>query len=831
MTKETRKGTGRGMGSFQQLYYTSCEHGLSGSSGFQFNAVSELVSAETRHRVEGLAGYEPPRSLVESDTPELLARCPVNLCHTPGRPGGATTLCVRYVGRDSARRFGNYFAHALYTGGEFTPDSGGLLAIELWDSPLWSARVADTTEIPELPAPLPRGPLSPRSARAFLRAHPHAEQLPALLAAVFAALADDGSVVVIDDTTDRIAHWFAAVSFLLPPPLARTLSFATYLFRPTRSRLHLIGTVPEAHPAFGPDDAESYTVFDFSAGRFPEVVPTHHLVRLLTRIGVGSVRSVWSWTAEYTHGQERALGDWHAPVAAAAAAGGIELTDADVRAVIDWLPGAGHLGPRRAAVAADLHHKHRELGDEQLAALSAAAEAGGDTALHQELEGKLHQSRIRAYATGVENAPGPVPITHPAERERATALWQRLLGEAATGRERVRLLLWAVGARLAPPPGLLADQSLDLARALLGSSGAGPGLREEVARLVHTLPEFRAGLATAVHEVLEERGGGQEQLFAQFPAQLLSERDLGERPRLLEHYWRAQAEREPARTVELLFRILQVRGQASPDAELLRGLWRQPSPAWTYEEATEIARRLPSDQQVDDAVAEWFDRAVKQEVRDEEGLRACLVLCDTLTAPSRYAWLRPVTQECVRTTLQLEAALREATEATALARAYRIPQIDAWAAPRALKRYRLVPAMLRLPADPARLRTEIGEFGFSLADGYLHALHRAAVASDRVDEVLFSHVTGVIAVNDERVALPQAHLEIVRVLRLHTAHHWRSEDLDRLARALRPYDTRRADDYQEYAEDRLGRMKKWSRKITQRRSTDAPRPGPRPEEG
>ncbi|MGW7753875.1 GTPase-associated protein 1-related protein [Streptomyces violaceusniger] len=810
------------MRSFQQLYYTSCEHGLSGSSGFQFNAVSERVSAETRHRVESLAGYEPPRSLVESDTPELLARCPVNLCHTPGGQGGATTLCVRYAGRDSARRFGNYFAHALYTEGEFESDSGGLLAIELWDSPVWTARVADTTELPELSAPLPRGPLSARSARAFLRAHPHAEQLPALLAAVFAALAEDGSVVVIDDTTDRIAHWFATVCYLLPPPLARILSFATYLFRPTRSRLHLIGTVPGAHPEFGPDDEESYTVFDFSAGRFPEVVPTHHLVRLLTRIGVGSVRSVWSWTAEYTHGQERTPGDWHAPVAAAAAAGGTQLTGADVRAVIDWLSGAGQLGPRRAAVAADIHHKHRDLDDDQLAVLSAAAKAGGDTALHHELEGKLHQSRIRAYATGVANAPGPVPITHPAERERATALWQRLFGEAVHSRQRVRLLLWAVGARLAPPPELLAARCLDLARALLGSSGAGPELREEVARLVHTLPAFRAGLAMAVQEVLEERGG-QEQLFAQFPATLLRERDLDERPRLLEHYWRAQAEREPTRTVDLLFRILAVRGQTSPDAELLRGLWRQPSPAWTYEEATEIARRLPSDRPVDKAVGEWFDRAVKQEVGDEEDLRACLVLCDTLTAPARYAWLRPVTQECVRTTLQLDAALREATEATALARTFRIPQIGAWAAPRALKRYRLLPAMLRLPADPARLRAEIGQFDFSLADGYLRAVHRAAVTSDRIDEVLLSHVVGVLAVNGTRAGLPQAHLEIVQTLHLRIAHHWGPADLDRLSRALRPYDTRRADEYEQYAEHRLGRVKKWSRKLTQRRPPDGPR--------
>ncbi|WP_353940737.1 GTPase-associated protein 1-related protein [Streptomyces sp. HUAS MG91] len=810
------------MTGFQQLYYTSCEHGLSGSSGFQFNAVSEQVTAGTRHRVEGLAGYEPPRALAESDTPESLARCPVNLCHTAGTTG-ATTLCVRYAGRDSARRFGNYFAHALHTEGEFTADSGGLLAIELWDSPLWAARTVDSTELPEQPAPLPRGPLSPRAVRAFLRAHPYADQLPALLAAVFAALAEDGSVVVVDDTTDRIAHWFAAVSYLLPRPLARTLSFATYLFRPARSRLHLIGTVPGARLDLGPDDEESYTVFDFAAGRFPEVVPTHHLVRLLTRIGVGSIRSVWSWTAEYTAGQERTVGDWHAPVAAAAAAGGIELTDPDVRAVLDWLPGADHLGPRRAAVAADIHHKHRDLDDHQVGVLSAAAAAGGDTALHQELEGKLHQSRIRAYVTGAENAPGPVPLTHPDERDRATALWQRMLGEATTSRQRVRLLLWAVGARLTPPPDLLARQSLDLARVLLGASDAGPGLRAEVGQLVHTLPEFRTKLAVAVQEVVDERGA-QEQLFGQFPAELLNESDLGERPGLLEHYWLAQAERYPARTIDLLFRILDVRRQDTPDADLLRALWRQPSRTWTHQEATEIAVRLRPGEPVGEAVAEWFDRAVKQEIKDEESLDACLTLCHTLAEPNRFAWLTVVTQECVSRTASLDDALRTAKEAAGLAAVFDVPQVQAWAAPRALGEYRLPSALLRIPADPARLRGGIPEFRFRLADVYLRAVYLEASTVRDIDARLLSHVAGVVAVTDPRGLLPQAHRDLVVALRQHVADHWRSADLDRLAAVLRPYDAKRAARYEEIAEIRLGRVKKLGRRLTARRSTDRRRP-------
>ncbi|MFF9585735.1 hypothetical protein [Streptomyces achromogenes] len=43
------------------------------------------------------------------------------------------------------------------------------------------------------------------------------------------------------------------------------------------------------------------------------------------------------------------------------------------------------------------------------------------------------------------------------------------------------------------------------------------------------------------------------------------------------------------------------------DAGLLQALWRQPSPAWTFQVATEIARRLPVDEPVDESVGEWFD--------------------------------------------------------------------------------------------------------------------------------------------------------------------------------------------------------------------------------
>ncbi|MFF2144661.1 GTPase-associated protein 1-related protein [Kitasatospora sp. NPDC058190] len=792
---------------FQQLYYTSCEHGLSGFSGFQFNAVSEGVTAGTRQAVEALAGYEPPRSLVESDTPEQLDRCPVNLCYRPYDQRGrtATALCVRYVGRDSARRFGNYFAHALHS--EDFPAAGrGLLGIELWNSPVWRGQVSPSTEIPLLAAP-PRGPLTARGVQEFLTAHPHTAQLPQLLAAVLAALTEHGSVVVTDHTTERIAHWFAAVCYLLPPPLARRLSFATYVLRPARSRLHLIGTVPEAQLDFGADEEEAYTVFDFARGRFPRPAATPETVRalvdLLTRIGVGSVRPVWTWAAEFTHGAEERPEDWYAPVAAAAASGGIALTGAEARALTRWLPGADHLGSRRAQVAAELYRGHRQLDDAHLTVLSGVAHAAGDTALHQEIEGRLYESRMRAHMSAAEDAVAPTPITDRDARRQATALWERLLATGTTDtRQRARLLLWALGADLAPAPEVLDRETLALARALLATPAPGAELLREVEWLAGELPPVRAALATAVEEALESRAG-QEQLFTQFPAALLTERDLTGRPLLLEHYWRARVEREPERTAEMLLRILHLRGQAVPDAELLCELWRHPSRTWTHLEAIEIVRALPVEVLRDEEVGQWLDRAANQPIDGEEQLDLCLRLYGLLSNPDRLAVLRLDTRRRVSTTLALERGLREAREATELARVFTVQDAGLWAGPQALKRYRLIPVLLQLPADVGRLRDAIPDFGHALLERYLAQVRQLVETGERIDEVRLSHIAAVAAVRSG-AGMTQAHYEVVNAVRQHTAHHWPLAELERLERAVRPCHAELADRYREIAESRRG---------------------------
>ncbi len=72
-----------------QLYYTSCETGLSGFAGFQFNAVTAGLPPDVLHTVESLTPYKPPRWLRARPTAAEIAACPVNLVYT----SAPATLC------------------------------------------------------------------------------------------------------------------------------------------------------------------------------------------------------------------------------------------------------------------------------------------------------------------------------------------------------------------------------------------------------------------------------------------------------------------------------------------------------------------------------------------------------------------------------------------------------------------------------------------------------------------------------------------------------------------------------------------------------------------
>ena len=110
-----------------QLYYTSCENGLSGYAGFQFNAVSPGTDPQLMREVEQLTSYQRPRAARPGEEP-------VNLCHEFDVASRMDiTAQVVYAGLDSSGRPGNYFAHAVATA-DPDADLQGVRPIELWGS-------------------------------------------------------------------------------------------------------------------------------------------------------------------------------------------------------------------------------------------------------------------------------------------------------------------------------------------------------------------------------------------------------------------------------------------------------------------------------------------------------------------------------------------------------------------------------------------------------------------------------------------------------------------------------------------------------------------------
>ncbi len=350
---------------FAQLYYTSCEHGLGGYGGYQFNAVTPGTPPIVLREVEERTVYQPPRWLLTE--PDLEAY-PVAFSYGISEATGmAIAAHVTFTGTDYSGRPGNYFVHALATG---TPerDFGPLLPAELWGASLWRSHPVDGTELPELPGTVPRGVIDRSGVQAFLDARGAEAVLPDLLTAVGRAMSGARPVLVVSHDATENAWWIAAVSYLLGERLAYRMTFTTYSHRPGYARYHLTGILPDM---LAPDIAPSFQTFDFAAGQTPET-GVHPLAALLVSIGVMASHGLWQQAAAFASGAEKDLDDWLAPVAAAAGLLGRPLTPGQAGAVARWLPGvAGRLEPQLIDVGLGvvLAQPDGTLADEQLMGL------------------------------------------------------------------------------------------------------------------------------------------------------------------------------------------------------------------------------------------------------------------------------------------------------------------------------------------------------------------------------------------------------------------------------------------------------------------------------
>jgi len=651
---------------FKQLYYTSCEHGLGGYSGYQFNAVTPGVSAAVMREVEDRTVYQPPGRLLASAGAGAPAGAPdaypVAFSYgTSEATGAVITAQVVFAGTDYSGRPGNYFAHALVTD---TPerDFGPLLPVELWQADVWQRQPAAGTTLPELTGPLPRGAVDRADTQSFLDTPGTPDILPQLLTAVSKAMAGDRPVLLTSrDAADSI-WWIAAVSYLLGPDLGRQLTFTTYSHRPAYTRYHLTGVLPESLP---PDAAMSFQLFDLTTGQVPDG-GVHPLAGILASTGVLAAPGLWRQAAAFGLAPASAptpgpgpgfdgfdgFDGWLPPVAAAAGLLGRSLSPAETDEIARWLVTAADSLPEQladAALGVTLAQPDGRLSSRRLRELLDLARRLPTPDRAARLELILAQRALARLARG--ELADPVELTGQAADEARTEVL-RLLGSAPLAAS-LTVLEWTAACGLSLP-----DAELEAyGRTRLDPRDGTP----ELAAVLGGSPAIRRGLLS---RVAGEPPATAEALLGGPAGGAIGRDDLIAYPGLAELWLIHAAARgaiEPMRAFDEIsdIRVL-TRQSRRMDGELLRRLWPAGCPPEQLASLLGAVNAAPEPDVLDWLTAE-IGAIVARGMVDSGSLQLAIALAEHPILP-----LLPAAQQrALRDAAHVEPLLREADEAVA----------------------------------------------------------------------------------------------------------------------------------------------------------------------
>jgi GTPase-associated protein 1, N-terminal domain type 2/GTPase-associated protein 1, C-terminal domain/GTPase-associated protein 1, middle domain len=628
---------------FQQLYYTSCETGLAGYGGYQFNAVTPGTSPVVMREIEDRSVYEPPGYLVVNPVPDEPEAYPIALSYFRGEAQGEAILThVMFAGTDYSGRPGNYFVHALVTS---TPeqDFGPLLPAELWGAELWQRTPIETTKLPELPGPLPRGVVDRPGVQAFLDARGTEALLPELLTAVWSAMAGDRLVLLASHDANENIWWIAALEYLLGQHLAARMTFTTYSHRLGYSRHHVTGIQSDTVPA---DAGSAFQLFDLDAARTPGG-DVHPLAALLVGTGVMATDGLWRQAAAFTSGTEQAPDDWHGPVAAAAGLLSGRLSPRDTDAVVRWLPGAAgriptqHLGVVLGMVLAQ---PDARLADEQLIGLRDLAHRLPAPVQEEQLERLLIQRAVTRISGG-EQA-GPVRFG-PRTAEGARAEVSGLLRTASPA-VVLSALQWAAASNVMP-----GDAELEWYGQVLTAP------EPELSRLLRLHPAVLRGF---VARLAGEPAELAAEVLAGPAGAHLHDADLAPYPDLAAErlvILAGQGRVTPQRAYDQIVDI-RIAAQRSPyvDATLLGRLWPAGCPP---EQITDLLGAMAELNDPD--VRDWFVAQIQAAADLGTRSKAWLQLALALTSHSLLPLLPEELARVVQGTVSVETKRRRARQA------------------------------------------------------------------------------------------------------------------------------------------------------------------------
>jgi GTPase-associated protein 1, N-terminal domain type 2/GTPase-associated protein 1, C-terminal domain/GTPase-associated protein 1, middle domain len=750
---------------FQQLYYTSCENGLGGYGGYQFNAITPGVSAAVMREVEDRSVYEPPSWLLADPCPDEPEAYPIAFSHgTSEATGAAITARVVFTGTDYSGRPGNYFAHALVTG---TPeqDFGPLLPVELWGAELWRASPVDGTELPELPGPPPRGPIDRPGVQAFLDARGADGVLPELLTAVGRAMAGDRPVLVTSHDVSENIWWIAAISYLLGEHLGHRMTFTTYCHRPGYSRYHLTGILPETLP---PSADASFQLFDLATGQTPGG-GVHPLAAILASTGVMAAPGLWRQAMVLASGAEEGLDDWLPPVAAAAGLLGQGLSPGETDAVAGWLLGAAAWMPAQLAdvvLGVALAQPDGTLTDQRLLDLLDLARRLPAPARVERLELLLAERAVTHLARG--EAAVPVRLTS-AAAEAARARAAQVLG-VATPATALSVLEWAAASEVVLP-----DAELET----YGRTRLDPGTPEpELSGIVGKSPAVLRGL---IDRLAGEPPEVAEALLAGPAGTHIRRSDLAAYPVLTELWLLESAARGGLAPLAAFDEIADVRARAqrSPrvDAGLLRRLWPGECPP---EQIAELLGAVTGEEPAP-GVLDWFAAEIGAVAASGAMNDGSLELARALAGHPVLGMLPEGDARIMRNAARVEPLLRRAYTAT--------PPGDADVVAELFAAYTGVDDDTRRLLDRRLppLLSETDPLGGALRgcpDGVTAALCRelgARLAPAPADVALAMRVFVALADPD---VLAQPALTEQLTAAFEQVRRWRRRDLGALARAL-----------------------------------------------
>jgi hypothetical protein len=607
-----------------QLYYTSCETGLSGFAGFQFNAVTPGVPQDVLRRVESLTPYRPPRWLSARPTEADIAACPVNLVYT-STP--ATILAnVVFVGTDFSQRSGNYFAHALFS--ETGVDAfDKILPIELWGSAIWTSIPIAKTELPprRLPESSPADPLSRSNVARFFDGGTRRGHLAALLTAAENAVLRGGRpIVIVHPDTVEAARWIAAISFLLPPAVARRLSFSTYHHNPGYIDVHVTATLPDSDFDVNEGAFRSYVVLDEVAGRISDVVP-EPAADLLVRSGPGRAVALWEHARRLARVTGDALSDWHPALVMAAVLDQPAVTTSDLDVLAGWLVQHADLvspGERGAVLRGVLASP--AFQPRHLAALAALSRLDDDRGLTVLIEKAVVDEELRGAVdlAGADIGTGVRVVTDEGRAFAASQCAEHLAGASAP--VAISLLGWStdIGLEL-PETALRACGEHTLGPHLLG----GPD-DDTLGVLAGARPLIEGALAHLA-EVAGRHPESVERALAAGLDDVASQARVPLPGALAEAALMASARKYPENRIAALGRYLAQAGGSSLSGHLLGSVW--PEGRWTSAEALAATGILPREQVLTDPVRGWVVRVVMEPPRDDGYLSSYRELCQALS--------------------------------------------------------------------------------------------------------------------------------------------------------------------------------------------------------